>query len=49
MAGAAPAYGDAVLSAFELDFVESGQRHRLPLGQGWTRQFEAADPGREFR
>jgi len=49
VAGAALAYGDAVLSAFELGFVESGQRRRLPLGQGWNRRFEAADPVREFR
>ncbi|MGW6202920.1 hypothetical protein ACWF9B_04625 [Streptomyces sp. NPDC055089] len=46
---AALAYGDAVLAAFELGFVEFGQRRRLPLGQGWNRRFERADPVREFR
>ncbi|MFD0567832.1 TnsA-like heteromeric transposase endonuclease subunit [Kitasatospora saccharophila] len=49
MAVVALAYGDADLSAFELDFVEVGERRRLPLGQGWNRRFETADPVREFR
>ncbi|MGA5568545.1 TnsA-like heteromeric transposase endonuclease subunit [Streptomyces pseudogriseolus] len=42
-------YGDAVLSDFELGFVEGGRHCRLPLGQGWNRRFEMADPVREFR
>ncbi|MFF1872993.1 TnsA-like heteromeric transposase endonuclease subunit [Kitasatospora herbaricolor] len=38
-----------LLSAFELDFVEAGERRRLSLGQVWDRRFEFADPVREFR
>ncbi len=49
MAVAALAYDDPVLSAFELDFVDAGERRRLPLGQAWNRRFESADPVREFR
>ncbi|MET7301564.1 hypothetical protein [Embleya sp. NPDC005575] len=37
------------MSAFELDFFESGERRRQPLGQGWSTRFELADPVREFR
>ncbi|MFJ9611531.1 hypothetical protein ACIRS1_34850 [Kitasatospora sp. NPDC101176] len=42
-------YDDPVLSAFELDFVDAGERCRLPLGQAWDRRFESTDPVREFR
>ncbi|WP_282795055.1 hypothetical protein [Streptomyces sp. CC224B] len=49
MAVPALVYGDVVLSDFELGFVEGGQHRRLPLGQGWNRRFEMADPVREFR
>ncbi|MET7304511.1 TnsA-like heteromeric transposase endonuclease subunit [Embleya sp. NPDC005575] len=37
------------MSAFELDFFESGERRRQPLGLGWSTRFESADPVREFR
>ncbi|MGW3042728.1 TnsA-like heteromeric transposase endonuclease subunit [Kitasatospora sp. NPDC001159] len=49
MAVASLVYDDPALSAFELDFVEGGERCRLPLGQAWNRRFESADPVREFR
>ncbi|GGR80488.1 hypothetical protein GCM10010269_19530 [Streptomyces humidus] len=49
MGAPALAYGDAALSAFELDFLERGRRRRQPLGQGWTTQFEAVEPVRDFR
>ncbi|GGL88344.1 hypothetical protein GCM10010129_35200 [Streptomyces fumigatiscleroticus] len=29
------AFGDQALSAFELDFLGSGERLRLPLGRAW--------------
>lgn len=48
MGVAARAYGDAVLSEFELGFVEAGERRRLALGQGWNRSFETAWPVRKF-
>ncbi|MDH6108028.1 hypothetical protein P3T36_007944 [Kitasatospora sp. MAP12-15] len=44
---AARAYGDAVLAEFELGFVDAGGVRRLPLGQGWNRRFEAAEPVRK--
>ncbi|MFH9355306.1 TnsA-like heteromeric transposase endonuclease subunit [Kitasatospora sp. NPDC017646] len=49
MAVAAVVYDDAALSAFELDFLDAGERCRLPLGHAWDRRFESADPVREFR
>ncbi|KNE80455.1 hypothetical protein ADZ36_22020 [Streptomyces fradiae] len=49
MGAPALAYGDAALSAFELDFFESGQRWRRPLGQVWSTRFEAIAPVRNFR
>ncbi|MFD5565867.1 TnsA-like heteromeric transposase endonuclease subunit [Kitasatospora griseola] len=49
MAVASLVYDNPVLSAFELDFVDAGERCRLPLGQAWDRRFESTDPVREFR
>ncbi|WNI20051.1 TnsA-like heteromeric transposase endonuclease subunit [Actinacidiphila sp. ITFR-21] len=49
MGAPALAYGDAALSAFELDFFESGRRERRPLGQVWGTPFEAVEPVRGFR
>ncbi|MFJ9775505.1 hypothetical protein ACIRVF_30380 [Kitasatospora sp. NPDC101157] len=49
VAVAALAYGDAAMSVFESDFVDAGERRRLPLGPGWNRRFETADPVHEFR
>ncbi|MEU8510618.1 hypothetical protein AB0C76_03365 [Kitasatospora sp. NPDC048722] len=49
MAVASFAYADPALSAFELDFVEGGERCRPALGQVWNRRFESVDPVREFR
>jgi putative transposase len=45
----ARAYGDAALSAFDLDFFEGGQRRRIALGAGWNVRFEHVRPVREFR
>ncbi|WP_432171141.1 TnsA-like heteromeric transposase endonuclease subunit [Streptomyces sp. 1222.5] len=49
MGAPALAYGDAALSAFELDFLDHGRRRRQPLGQGWSTRFEAVEPVRDFR
>ncbi len=49
MGASAQAYGDPALSAFELDFLESGGRRRGPLGQLWSTRFEGVQPVREFR
>ena len=49
MGAPALAYGDAALSAFELGFLERGQRQRHPLGQVWNTPFEALQPVRDFR
>lgn len=49
MGAPAPAYGDAALSAFELDFLERGCRRRQPLGQSWSTPFETVEPVRDFR
>jgi putative transposase len=43
------AYGDAALSAFELDFFDSGRRRRVALGAGWRIRFEDVEPVRGFR
>jgi hypothetical protein len=43
------AFGDEALSAFELDFLRSGERLRLPLGKAWNTRFEASEPVRPFR
>jgi putative transposase len=43
------AYGDPVLSAFELDFFDGGQRRRTALGAGWSVRFEDVPPVRGFR
>ncbi|GED88243.1 TnsA-like heteromeric transposase endonuclease subunit [Streptomyces sp. 6-11-2] len=43
------AFGDEALSAFELDFLRSGERLRLPLGRAWNTRFEEAEPVRPFR
>ncbi|MFS4091593.1 TnsA-like heteromeric transposase endonuclease subunit [Streptomyces sp. AF1A] len=43
------AYGDTVLSAFDLDFFDGGQRRRTALGAGWCVQFEDVPPVRGFR
>ena len=43
------AFGDDALMAFELDFSEGGVRTRRPLGLGWSKRFEEAEPVREFR
>ncbi|MFE0732974.1 TnsA-like heteromeric transposase endonuclease subunit [Streptomyces antibioticus] len=50
MVGApALAYGDAALSAFELDFLDAGERRREPLGRAWSTRFEVGDPVRTFQ
>ncbi|GAA4658515.1 hypothetical protein GCM10023347_07180 [Streptomyces chumphonensis] len=43
------AYGDPALSAFELDFFDSGRRRRIALGSGWDVRFEDVAPVRGFR
>ncbi|WP_447039885.1 TnsA-like heteromeric transposase endonuclease subunit [Streptomyces sp. DSM 118878] len=48
MGAPALAYGDAALSAFELDFYDAGERRREPLGRAWGTRFEAGDPTRTF-
>lgn len=45
----ARAYGDPVLSAFDLDFFDVGQRRRTALGVGWSVRFEDVPPVRGFR
>lgn len=45
----ARAYGDTVLSAFDLDFFDGGQRRRTALGAGWSVRFEDVPPVRGFR
>ncbi|RSN59628.1 integrase [Streptomyces sp. WAC 04229] len=43
------AYGDPALSAFDLDFFDSGRRRRIALGSGWDVGFEDVAPVRGFR
>jgi putative transposase len=43
------AYGDPVLSAFDLDFFDGGRRRRTALGAGWSVHFEDVPPVRGFR
>jgi hypothetical protein len=43
------AFGDEALSVFDLDFLISGERLRLPLGKAWNTRFEEAEPVRPFR
>uniref|UniRef100_UPI0038998803 TnsA-like heteromeric transposase endonuclease subunit n=1 Tax=Streptomyces spongiae TaxID=565072 RepID=UPI0038998803 len=43
------AYGDPVLSAFDLDFFDGLQRRRVTLGAGWSVRFEDVPPVRGFR
>ncbi|WP_442818512.1 TnsA-like heteromeric transposase endonuclease subunit [Streptomyces sp. NBC_01320] len=49
MGAPALSYGDAALSAFELDFFDSGVRRREPLGRAWSTRFEVGEPVRTFR
>lgn len=49
MGALSSAFGDEALTAFELDFFESGSRQRLPLGLGWSTCFEEVEPVRPFR
>ncbi|MGW4684837.1 TnsA-like heteromeric transposase endonuclease subunit [Streptomyces sp. NPDC004244] len=49
MATPVRAFGDAALSAFELDFLRSGERLRLPLSEAWNARFEEVEPVRPFR
>ncbi|MFJ5851069.1 TnsA-like heteromeric transposase endonuclease subunit [Streptomyces sp. NPDC092903] len=43
------AYGDPALSAFDLDFFDTGRRRRTALGSGWDVRCEDVAPVREFR
>lgn len=43
------AYGDPVLSAFELDFFDGDRRRSVALGAGWNARFEDVPPVRGFR
>ena len=43
------AHGDQALSAFDLDFLDGGQRRRTALGAGWNVRFEDVPPVRGFR
>ncbi|MEV4289295.1 hypothetical protein AB0K40_27620 [Nonomuraea bangladeshensis] len=45
----AGAYGDPVLSAFDLDFFDGERRLRTRLGDGWNVRFEHVPPVRGFR
>lgn len=45
----APAFGDAALSAFELDLCEPGRRRLQPIGQAWRTPFETVEPARDLR
>ncbi|GAA3509878.1 hypothetical protein FHR32_001987 [Streptosporangium album] len=45
----AGAYGDPVLSAFDLDFFDGERRLRTRLGDGWSVRFEHVRPVRGFR
>ncbi|CAL9633132.1 hypothetical protein SUDANB43_06109 [Streptomyces sp. enrichment culture] len=49
MGEALHAYGDPVLSAFDLDFFDGGRRRRVALGAGWDVRFEDMSPVRGFR
>ncbi len=49
MGEALRAYGDPVLSAFELGFVDGGRHRRAALGTAWTMRFEHAPPVRDYR
>jgi putative transposase len=45
----AGAYGDPVLSAFDLDFFDGERRLRARLSDGLSIRFEHVPPVREFR
>jgi len=43
------AYGDPVLSTFDLDFFDGIRRRRVALEAGWSVRFEDVPPVRGFR